>query len=159
MKKSIIITYLLLITYISSYGQWYKNRYNVNDINSLTKEQLEESLGKSKKSLAFSGIIAGFGGAVFLVARYVGFEESEDPGFVEELIGEEGMNDIAIGTGAGLLIGGTIASIACLGRMARIRSVINKNYPSLEGLNISPSGVYNCYTRSFCPGITITCNF
>jgi hypothetical protein len=159
MKRSIIIPFLLLITFINSYGQWYTKRYNVTDINLLTKEQLEESFGESKKGLVISGVIAGFGGVVFLVGRYIGFDESEDPGFIEELIGDEGMNDIAIGTGAGMVIGGTIAGIAYLGRIARIRSVINKHYPSLEGLNISPSGVYNRYTRSFCPGITLTYNF
>ena len=159
MKKSLVISCLLLSTFISSYAQWYTKRYNVTDINNLSKEQLEESFGKSKKSLVFSGVIAGFGGTVFIVARYIGFGESEDPGFVEELIGEEGMNDIAIGTGIGMLVGGTIAGIACLGRMARIRSVINKNYPSFEGLNLTPAGVYNCYTKTFSPGIKLTYNF
>jgi hypothetical protein len=159
MKKSIIILSLLLTVFKSSYGQWYTKRYNATDIDQLTKEQLEESFGESKKNLAISGVIVVFGGTFFLVGKYIGFDGSEDPGFFEQLIGEEGMNDIAIGTGAGMVIGGTIAGIACLGRMARIRSVINKNYPSFEGLNIFPSGVYNCHKRSFCPGITLTYNF
>ena len=120
------------------------------DINSLSKEQLEESLGKSKKSLILSECIAGFGGTIFFVSKYIGFDESENPTLFEELVGGKGMNNIAVVTGAGMLIGGTIASIVYLGRIGKIKSVINHNYPSLGSLNISPTSILNSYTHSFC---------
>jgi hypothetical protein len=159
MKNSVIISCLLIFSIINSYGQWYVKKYNVTDIQSLMREQLEESLQESKKNLVFSAVIAGFGGTIFLAGRYIGFGESEDPTFLEELLGEKGMNNIAMGIGAGMVVGGAIASVAFLGRNCRIRSIINKKYPSLEGLNIAPAGVFNNHTKSFCAGVTLTYAF
>ena len=159
MKKIIIVSCLLVISFVSLYGQWYVKKYNVTDINSLSKEQLEESLGKSKTGLLYSGILAGLGGVIFLAGKYSGVYESENPTFFEELVGEKGMNDIAMVTGAGIIIGGTIAGIVHMGRIGRIKSVLNYNYPSLGSLNISPTVILNSYTHSFCPGFTLTYNF
>jgi hypothetical protein len=159
MKKIIIVSFLMIILFINSFGQWYIKDYKVTDINFLSKQQLEESLGKSKKGLLNSGIIAGIGGAIFLGAKYLPYEPSDDPTFLEQLIGDKGMNDIGIVTGAGILVGGTIASIAYLGRIGRIRSVINKNYPFLGSLKISPAIISKSYKRSSCPGLTLTCIF
>jgi hypothetical protein len=159
MKKSIIILFLLLISFINSYGQWYTREYNVTDINFLSKEQLKESLGESKKDLLLSAGIAGFGGIVFLIAKYTDPSLDDDATFFEQLIGEEGMQKLGIVTGLGLLAGGTIASIASLCRLGRIKSVINKNYPSIGSINISPAIILNSNLKSYCPGVTITYNF
>lgn len=159
MKKIIIASYLLLISFINLHGQWYVKQYKVSDINFLSKAQLEESLGKSKTGLLFSGLIAGTGGAIILISRYFPYQLSEDATFIEQLIGEKGMNDIGFACGAGFLIGGTIASIANLGRIGRIKSVINNNYASVGSLNILPTAILNSYTKSFCPGFTLRYNF
>jgi hypothetical protein len=62
-------------------------------------------------------------------------------------------------TGIGILIGGSIASIAYLGRIGRIRAVINKNYFPLGSLDISPIIILNSYTRSSCSGFRLTYKF
>ena len=159
MKKSIIVSYFLLFSFINSNGQWYVKKYNVNDINFLTKQQLEESLERSKNVLLFSGSIAAAGGIFMILAIYVHPGMSDDPSFLEQLIGDKGMDDIFLIAGAGMLAGGTIASIVHLGRIGRIKSVIRKNYLSVGSLNISPVIILNSFTRSSCPGFTLSYNF
>lgn len=158
MKKISIVTWLFIISVFNSYGQWYNKKYNVSDINLLTKEQLEESLSNSKNGLTISGCVAGIGGIAFIITRYVP-QPIEDPTFIEQLIGDEGMNTIYQGISAGLLVGGTIASLAYLGRNARIKATIKKNYPTLGSLNISPTLLLNNHKGSYLPGITLTFNF
>ena len=159
MKKSIIVSCLLLLSFINSNGQWYVKKYNVTDINFLSREQLEESLGKSKNALLFSGCIAGSGGLFMILSIYVHPGMSEDPSVFEQLIGDKGIDNILLYAGAGMLVGGTIASIVYLGRVGRIKSVIKKNYPSVGSLDISPAIILNSYTRSYSPGFTLTYNF
>ena len=159
MKKIILVSSLLIISISTSYSQWYVKKYNVTDINFLSSEQLEESLINSKAGLLYSGIVAGIGGGIFLVAKYLPYEQDENSTFLEQLIGEKGMNGILIFTGAGILIGGSIACIAYLGRIGRIRSVINRNYSTSGSLKISPTLILPDYTRSYCPGLTVTYNF
>lgn len=159
MKKIIIISFMLIISFPYLYGQWYVKNYNVTDINSLSKGQLEESLLKSKKDLLISGLIAGTGGVVFIIFKFLQPGMSDDPSFFEQLIGDKGVNDIGMITGAGILIGGTIASIAYLGRIVRIKSVIKKNYPLDGSVNILPAMILNNYTQSYCPGFTLNYNF
>jgi hypothetical protein len=112
-------------------------------------EQLEESLGKSKQYLLSSGFIAGVGGVFMIVSIYGHPDMSEDPSIIEQVIGDKGIKNIFLYAGVGMLAGGTIASIAYLGRIGRSRSVINKNYSSLELLNISTTAVLNSCTKSF----------
>lgn len=83
----------------------------------------------------------------------------DNPTILEQIIGENGMNFIEIVIGVGAMAGGTIASIYFLGRIATIKSAINRNYPSVGSLNISPTLNLNSYTRTYCPGFTLTYNF
>jgi len=159
MKKIILVSGILLISLSNLLGQWYVNQYKVRDIDSLSRDQLEESLGKSKKGLIFSGCIAGFGGVIFVIGKFVGFDKSEDPTFFEDLIGPKGMNDIAMVTGGAMVIGGAIASIVYLGRIGQIRSVSRHNYQSTGSVNISPTLLLNNYTHSYSPGLTLTFYF
>ena len=156
MKKVIIVAFLLLISFINSSGQWYLRRYAVSDINFLSREQLDESLVKSKKDLLGSGITAGSGGVIFLIFKYLRPGMSNDPSVIEQLLGDEGMNKVGMIAGVGLMVGGTIASIVYIGRIGRIKSVINKNYPSFGSLDISPAIILNSYTRSYCSGFSLT---
>jgi hypothetical protein len=159
MKKVIISTILLLILFINLSGQWYVKKYHVTDINFLTREQLEESLANSKTGLKTAGIIAGTGGVFFLIFKYLRPGMSDDPSVIEQILGDEGVNKVGMITGIGILIGGSIAGIAYLGRIGRIKSVINRNYPSVGSLDISPTIILNGYTRSSSPGFMLTYNF
>ena len=159
MKKVIISTILLLILFINLSGQWYIKKYHVNDINFLTREQLEESLANSKTGLKTAGIIAGTGGVFFLGFKYLRPGMSDDPSIIEQLLGDEGVNKVGMITGIGILIGGSIADIAYLGRIGRIKSVISRNYSSYGSLNISPKIILNGYTRSSSPGFRLIYNF
>ncbi len=159
MKKMVLIAYLLLISCFNSHGQWYVKKYNVADIDFLSMEQLEESLKTSKSDLLYSGIISVAGGGVFLAGRYLPYEINDESSFFEQLIGEKGMKNILMVTGAGMVVGGAIAGIVYLGRVGRIKSVINRNYASVGTLNISPAITVDHYNQSVCPGFTLTYNF
>jgi hypothetical protein len=155
MKKIILVSCLLLISYLDSYGQWYVKKYNVSDINLLSQEQLEKSLRNSKNGLLASGFCAGLGAILFFVPE----TPSDDPTFFQQLIGEKGQNAVNKSFGVGLMMGGTIASIVYLGRIGRIKTVIKENYPTEGTLNILPTFMLNNYTRSWCSGFTLTYNF
>ena len=159
MKKVIIVTFLALISIINSYGQWYVKKYQITDINFLSKVQLEESLQNSKNKLLFAGCTVAMGGAAFLISKYLKPGMSDDPTVIEQLLGDDGVNKVGMITGAGLFIWGSIASIVHLGRIGRIRSVINKNYPPLGSLRISPTIMSNGFTRSSCQGFSLIYNF
>ena len=158
MKNAIIII-LLIISFNSSYGQWYVKKYQVSDINMLTREQLDESLKDSRKNLLVSGIVAGMGGCIFLVSIYGTWTPVEDPTLLEQILGDKGMNAIATATGVGLLAGGTIAAAVFLGRTAQIKYVLHKNYPSTGSLDISPTLVSGKYLSSPGLGVSLTYNF
>ena len=159
MKKVIISAFLLLIYVINSSGQWYVKKYQITDINFLSKVQLEESLQNSKNKLLFAGCTVTMGGAAFLISKYLKPGMSDDPTVIEQLLGDDGVNKVGMITGAGLFIWGSIASIVHLGRIGRIRSVINKNYPSVGSLKISPAIILNGYARSFCAGFSLNYSF
>jgi hypothetical protein len=159
MKKMVLVSCLLFSVIVSSYGQWYLKKYNVTDINSLSRDQLEESYLQSKNDLLISGIVAVTGGVITALFRYGKPGMSEDPGFVEELIGDEGVNTIGFYVGLGILAGGTIASTVFLGRMGSIKSAVRRNYACIDRVNISPVAIYNSYTKSLTPGFTLTYSF
>lgn len=159
MKKVIIVTLLMLSSLFNSSGQWYAKKYQVTDINFLTKGQLEESFENSKTSLKAAGIIAGTGGVFFLGFKYLRPGMSDDPTVIEQLLGDDGVNMVGLIISGGILIGGTIASIAYLGRIGRIKSVIHRNYRSFGSLNISPALILNNNMRTSCPGFILKLNF
>jgi len=156
MKKVFLVTFLLLISFINSLGQWYVKRYQVTDINLLTRGQLEESLVHSKTGLKLAAGFAGTGGAIFLICKYLHPGMSDDPSWIEQLLGDEGVDDVGMIIGAGTFIAGSIASIVCLGRIGTIKSVISRNYPSFGSVNISPAIILNRFTRSYCSGFSLT---
>lgn len=159
MKKIVLVTYLILTAYLNSQGQWYVKKYNVTDISFLSREQLEESLKTSKSDLLYSGIISVAGGGIYLAGRYLPYEINDESSFIEQLIGEKGMKDILKVSGAGMLVGGAIAGIVYLGRIGRIRSIINKYYASVGALNTSPTIIVSYCNKTVYPGLTITYNF
>jgi hypothetical protein len=159
MKKMVLIAYLIFVSCFNSYGQWYVKKYNVSDIDFLSREQLEESLKTSKSDLLYSGIISVAGGGVFLAGRYLPYEIDDESSIIEQLLGEKGMKKILMVSGAGMVVGGAVAGIVYLGRIGRIKSVINKYFTSAGSLNISPTIIVNYHDQVVCPGFTLTYNF
>src|SRR5664280_1938091 len=92
MKKVIIVTFLALISISNSCGQWYVKKYQVTDINFLSKVQLEESLQNSKNKLLFDGCTVAMGGAAFLISKYLKPGMSDDPTVIEQLLGDDAVS-------------------------------------------------------------------
>ena len=159
MKIIILVSCLFLNPFVQAFGQWYVKKYNVTDIKLLTREQLEESLGNSKRGLLYSGIVAGIGGIGMLAIKYGDPVPSEDPTFFEQVVGEKGMNALGTVFCAGLLAGGIISSFAYTGRIVRIKSIIRKNFPSVGNLDISPNLIFISHKESYQPVLTLTYNF
>ena len=158
MKKSNLILCILLFLFSNSYGQWYVRKYQVSDINQLSKKQLDESLGKTNGDLLSSGVIAGAGGCICIISAFSAWS-FEDPTILEQLIGEKGMSDILTAFGAGLLAGGSIAAIGYMERKAKIKSAIQKNFPLGTSLHILPKIILNNYTATYSLGVSIAYNF
>lgn len=140
-------------------GQWYTNKYNVSDISFLSQEELAEARIETRSNAIISGVVAGIGGSVYLIFRYLKPGMSEDPGILEQLIGDEGMNIVGQALGIGIAAGGTIAGVVYIGRLIRIQSVMNEYYPSYTSLRIGPALISNSYSKSFNPGFTLIYNF
>jgi len=160
MRKLLLVSCLLVISFINSLGQWYYGKYQVTDINFLSKQQLEESLTKTKDNLRVASIFAGIGGS-FIIIGLITLNKGldEDVSFLAQILGSEVTGKISIVGGVGMLTGGTIAGIGSLSRIGRIKSVIQRNYPSFGSLNISPTIISNSFNRSYCPGFTLSFTF
>jgi hypothetical protein len=160
MKKLLIVTGLLAISILNSSGQWYLKKYNVSNINLLSKTQLEESLASARKDLGTSGIVAGVG-ALGIIGGFatLNWGLGDDPSDLEEMLGSDFLGHTYIVLGAGVLTGGIISCIFNLGKIGRIKTVINRNYGLPGSLNISPSIIKNNYSHLSCPGLKLTINF
>jgi hypothetical protein len=87
------------------------------------------------------------------------FGMSEDPGVIEQLLGDQGMNVVFDVLGTGIIAGSIVAGLVHLDRIGKIKSVLKLRNSSLGSLNISPSLYLNNYTRSFSPAMTLTYRF
>jgi hypothetical protein len=58
MKKTILLISAALLISVSSNCQWYQRKYEVNDINLLSKDQLNTAASNSKAGLAFGFIFS-----------------------------------------------------------------------------------------------------
>ena len=158
MKKIMLVLSLLILSTITE-AQWYTRKYKVTDINLLTKEQLEASLKDSKNATLFSGITAGIGAGLFMLSKYDVWESDENPTFLEELIGKQGMHNIYAGSGILLLAAGTVAFFGYLERSKNIKTVMRKNFPPLGYIHFSPKINYNKFSSSGNFGFLLTYNF
>ena len=153
-----VILSLLILTNLAE-AQWYFKKYQVKDINQLTKEQLDESLSDTRvfKSLGGISVVVGFG---FLLANKYGLWESDtNPTPTEKLIGRKSMHDIYAVCGVTMISLGTIAFFGYLERSKNIKIVIHRNFPTLGSLNLSPRIIYNNCNASGNYGLALTCNF
>jgi hypothetical protein len=161
MKKTITLLFLLSLCLTDSFGQWYVRKYDVSDINFLTKVQLEEASKDTKGDIYVSLAVAGLGGVVILLEKLMPYslEDEEDPTFFEQLMGDKGMHKVITGAGIGIAGAGTIVCISYLGRLGTIRSTLNKNYPYSGSLSLSPSIFLEKYSHSISPGFTLVYRF
>lgn len=157
--KAGILLLLLFILSPDVNGQWYHKKFNVSDINLLSQEQLDTTLREFKTDTWISVGVAGLGGLLYLTFRYVKPGMSEDPGLIEQLLGDEGVNKVGEVVSLGITGAGIIAVIVYLTRVERIRSVINNNYPVLQSMKMSPVILVNNSSRHFSPGISLTWRF
>jgi hypothetical protein len=159
MKKLLTISFLVIISFINMNGQWYVKKYGVKDINDLSRDQLAASFEESKWNLLTSGGIALMGGGIYLISKYGDNSIGEDATFFEQLLGERGKKKLGMAAGFGMLAGGAIGVIVYAGRKGKISSVIRSNYPSAGLIKFTPTVILNSSSRSFYPGIRLTCNF
>lgn len=146
---------------VSAQGQWYVKKYNVSDIDYLTREQLEESIQSSKVGAYASLGVMGIGGLVVLIESFFPYsmEDDDNVTFFEELLGEKGIHKVNIAAGVGISAGGAIASIVFLERFGTLKSVLKRNFPVSGSLNLSPALIMERTTHSLYPGVTVTFNF
>jgi hypothetical protein len=156
--KKISFCFLFLAFTTVFNGQWYEKRYNVNDINLLTQEQLNESLSSTRTDLIWSAGTIGIGGLLILLEEISPYELSEDPTIFEQIMGEKGMRWITIATGSALAAGGTIAAFVLIDRIGQIKSVM-RNYGITGQIRIYPGMLTIREQGSYCPGITLLFNF
>ena len=161
MKKVATLFFLLSLFFTDSIGQWYEKKYNVSDIDFLTREQLEDAKHDSKNGVYVSLVAGGLGGLAILLENLMPYslEDEEDPGFFEQLLGDKGMHKVIIGTGIGLAGVGTIACISYLGRLGTINSALNRNFPDGSSLTVTPAIELERYSHSLCPGLMVTYSF
>jgi len=159
MKKMIIILGLLLISFTNSYGQWYVKKYNVSDINLLSREQLQESLKNSKTGILYSGLVGGMGALIYVLGKNQLFDLPENPTFVEQLLGRNGVNALTAGVGAAIFAGSAISAISYMERSGKIKTALSKKNHSLGSVYIAPKIFSNKDLKSYQIGVSLTCNF
>lgn len=159
MKKIIIILSLLLISFINSYGQWYVKKYQVSDINLLSREQLQESLESSRKGILYSGLVGGMGALIYVLGKNKLFDLPDNPTFVEQLLGRNGINNLTAGFGAALFAGSAISAISYMERVGKIKTALNKKGQSFGSVFIAPKVFSNDHMESYQIGVSLTCNF
>jgi hypothetical protein len=144
---------------LSASGQWYTKTYGVNDINSLSLDQLQESLKKSNKSIWVSVIVVGIGGVAFLLEKVQPSEVNEDSPLIQQIIGSKGMHYVTMGMGACMALFGVIGCLVHIDRSSIIRRTIKRNFPVQGQLNITPALLFNSYTGGYTPGISLAVRF
>jgi hypothetical protein len=160
MKKIFQAALLFALSLTNSYGQWYFKEYGVSDINGLSKEQLETSLGDTRTALLAAGGITVIGGLLILAGNITlkhGLDE--DATILEEILGAEFMGKTYLVLGTGSVAGGVVTGLVFFIRHERIKSVMNRNYGFEATLNISPSVITTGITRSSALGMTVTIEF
>jgi len=153
--KKIILSLSLIIIFINSSGQWYKDRYGVERIDLLTPEQYTDALEHCNNTAVTGGVLALLGGGSLLAGfLYKNKGLGEDPSFLEELVGAEGMGNILLGLGSVLGVTGTITGITGLIRTSSVRSAQNR-YSTGYSIEFKPSVFYTRSTASSATGITL----
>ena len=156
--KNIIILFLLTLS-LQATGQWYKKEYHVNDINSLSKVQLDLSLKDTKTGLCIGGLVTIFGGLSCAYFYYCKPGESDDPTIIEDLLGDDGVNTAGVVISAGIAAVGSIMFLGSFVKNSTIHAALRRNYPITGYLKLCPEIMINKYTRTSVPGVRLTWTF
>ncbi|MFN8239758.1 MAG: hypothetical protein U0X39_03295 [Bacteroidales bacterium] len=159
MKTSVIVLFLVILTFAEANGQWYYTKYQVNDIHALSTQQLDESLQNSRQNFLASGCVTGLGGLFFVLGYYVKPGMSDDPDFFEQLLGDKGVNFLIMGLGVCMVAGGAVATIVFATRSGRIKAVLNERPPSGAFASLRPSLYYSPNSTGITPGLTLRFTF
>ena len=160
MKTVLIILCLVLISFINAYGQWFYKKYQVRDIDSLSKVQLQESYKDAKSGAGISAGMVGVGGLLLILSIYVEPDTPSDPNFYQQLFSVKDRQNVNIVFSGAFIVGSTFAALTYLGRMARIKVVTNRNFPPLPGkIDVSPVVFPTGSIKSSLPGIRLTYRF
>ena len=158
MKKILLVLSLLILTNFAQ-AQWYFKEYKVNDINLLTKLQLDESLKLSRSNMWGGGLCVVLGGGLLLANKYGLWESDTNPSDFEKLIGRKSLHDIYGAIGIAFIAGGTIGFFGYLDRSKNIKVAMRRNFPALGSLHLLPKIDYNQFTSSANLGLNLTFNF
>ncbi len=159
MKKINLVICLAILILNNASGQWYTRKYKVSDINLLSRNQLEESLKQAKTNVLESSLIAASGIAIFAISKYSTWSSDEDPSLFEQVAGEEGKKMIGITVGTALFTGGVFATFGYMTRIKKIKSAIQKNFPAVGALHVSPAIIPDRFTTSCHLGVSLTYHF
>jgi hypothetical protein len=158
MNKTVLF-FLLLIICSEANGQWYVKKYNVQDPNMLSREQLDSSY-KSFKSGGYTWLgVTAVGGLGFLMFKYLKPGMSDDPGIIQQLLGDEGVNKVGQYVCVLLAGAGLVGSLVHLARCEKIKNILRNNFPASETFRISPALIPNSYARTYTPGVTLSFRF
>ena len=157
--RRVIISLTLILIVLNSSGQWYKKKYNVESIEMLSPEQFTDAEQQSQNvALAGGAMVLLGGGSMLAGILYLRNGLGEDPGFIEELIGAEGMGKITMSLGSLFVVAGTITGVTGLIRMSVVRSA-RIRYSTDNYFEIKPVVFLDTYYSSYTTGISFTINF
>ena len=151
MKKTLLIITAIILLSTSGNCQWYQKRYGVNDINQLSRDQLNEALSKAKKGtrVGFWLTFGGVAGIISTVAIFKNVEESSSEFIPVYLL---------LGMAPVVITGLEVMSVNSSRKSKIIRTLMNSEI-SLGFTNIPTGNLYrgsNIFTR---PNISVTINF
>lgn len=159
MKNLLVTVFFLVILSIPVSAQWYKDKYHVRDLNDLSIVQLTESRSAAKNGVYVSLGCLGLGSLAVLAGLYLPAEPSDDPTFLEQLIGPKGMSYLAAGIGVVFVVGGAIGTMVFSGRLIQVNSAIRRNFPEARSMRFTPGVIKDRYSGRYLPGATLTIRF
>jgi hypothetical protein len=155
MKKVLLIISTLILLSVSGNCQWYNRRYGVNDINQLSKEQLNEALIRTQRGIS--------GGRTLSLVSAIGI----CGGIIEILATRNVGEGFGILAGMGLIIVSVPLEIVGLTKWgindSRAKSIIKEVLKSMElkmGLvNYPCRNIFASSQGSLLPCLSITVRF
>lgn len=158
MKKIFLIISTLILLSVSGNCQWYNRRYRVNDINQLSKEQLNEALIRAQSGVKGGIILSGLGAIGLGVGGYL---------ILHKTMTSEGLqNQNILFTGIGIVILSIPIEIAGLTvfsinnkRKTSIREVLNSTELKMGLGNYHQGNTLSFSQGSLLPCLSITTRF
>ena len=145
--KKLILIFTILLSFGIVNAQWLYSKYNVTNVNELTKEQCDLALQQANKTISTGKTLTVIGGGVLIIGAIMyssGLNEIVDSSTLSDI--DKGL-DKGI---AGAYIGGAGALIACIGVPLWISGESQKSQIEIALVKFKDTS----YVPSF--GLTIT---